>query len=182
MKSSSQKQTGTGQHVGRQNDTGEDPKQLFGACNAWNIKMEDTDDTGADERYALGVGREMLDADGAGRVGALDYGHDPPHDNAAGTGATPGPGSGPGRFYIMADAEPLLAQLRASPVVASASEVDIISVVELLSLVVLAAARAIERKEELVYYVTDNSNTASWLNKQRPKNAAASHMLLLLTR
>ena len=50
----------------------------------------------------------------------------------------------------------------------------IISVVELLAFIVLATIRGSDWKNELVFYVTDNSNVRSWLTKRRPRKKTAS--------
>ena len=62
-------------------------------------------------------------------------------------------------YYLMTEAGPLLASLGAAPGVASMGDVEIISVVELLAYVVVAAIRAPEWSGCLVFYVTDNQNT-----------------------
>ena len=54
---------------------------------------------------------------------------------------------------------------------------DIISVAELLAFIALAAVRAPQWKGRLVFYVTDNQTTRSWLMKRKAGNSAARHLL-----
>ena len=56
----------------------------------------------------------------------------------------------------------------------------IIAIGELLCFLVLAASRKQDWSEKLVVYVTDNSNTESWLEKRVARNQLARYGLRLL--
>jgi len=105
-----------------------------------------------------------------GAIGAVDWGR------AEGDSAAHMP------TYMATEAKPLLEQL-SDAIVGPSTEGDwIISVVELLALVALAAGRGHLWAGELVFYVTDNANVKSWLTKRRPKNALARHLLRVIER
>ena len=84
--------------------------------------------------------------------------------------------------YMATTAGPLLEQLKAEADWVAADEPAIIAVVELLAFIILAAARGDAWQEELVFYVSDNENVKAWLNKRRPKNQLARHLIRLLSR
>ena len=51
---------------------------------------------------------------------------------------------------------------------------EIISLMELLAFVAFACAASHFWKGDLGFYITDNANVQTWLNKRRPKNRFAS--------
>ena len=59
---------------------------------------------------------------------------------------------------------------------------DIIAVMELLTLVVLANRQQSEWKDQMIMYVTDNANVQQWLKSRRARNKYVRTLLLLLQR
>eukprot|EP00435_Cladocopium_sp_Y103_P075529 s366_g59.t1 len=59
---------------------------------------------------------------------------------------------------------------------------EIIGVLELLTFIVLAAARKESWQNQLILYVTDNMNVKGWLNTRRSSNRYVRALLLLLQR
>ena len=98
-------------------------------------------------------------------------------------GAVDWEGGGSVPAYLVAEARPLIEQLqKTAPGMAYAEEAEIISVVELLAYVVLAAVQGGEWKDRLVFYVTDNQNVQAWIEERKAKNAVARHLLRILVR
>ena len=58
------------------------------------------------------------------------------------------------------------------------TDIDIISIMELLAFVVLARHRKAHWDGELVLYVTDNANVRSWLHKRRPGTRVVNRLRL----
>ena len=108
------------------------------------------------------------------RVGGMDWGRQP----LAGAGE----GEREEKAYLMTDSAPLLRQLESAPGVAYATELDRIAIVELLIGVVMATLRGHLWRGDLVFYVTDNTNTQSWINKRRPGHPVARLLIMLLIR
>ena len=58
----------------------------------------------------------------------------------------------------------------------------VVNYLQMLAIVVMAAERGPSWEGQLIFYVTDNSNTQCWLRKRVAKNALARHLLRMLLR
>ncbi|CAL1131402.1 unnamed protein product [Cladocopium goreaui] len=84
------------------------------------------------------------------------------------------------RCYHMADSSRYVRAV--SEVVGGGDHLEIIGVMELLTFIVLAAARKETWQGQLILYVTDNMNVKAWLRTRRASNRYVRALLLLLQR